>query len=192
MVYSDEYWDKTYLAGRWDFLFSPDELGHYLLLQGYIVHVCRARRVLDAGCGAGRLLELLLPYSLDRYVGFDVSSEALARCRTVAGQHRGIELHLANMESFLPSELFDVVVFNESIYYAPDPIAILEKAAGWLVPDGALLLSVWRGGFRPDRPGLFHDHEEFWAQASRSFTTRQANAVTNQKGQTWDVRVLGR
>lgn len=192
MAYNKEYWNRTYQAGRWDFLFSPDELGHYLILLGYIVHVCRARRVLDAGCGAGRLLELLLPYSLDRYVGVDVSAEALTRCRKVAGERPGVELHLATMEGFSTDEHFDAVVFNESIYYLTDPLMMLERAAGWLSPDGALVLSVWRGGFRPDRPTPFRNHEEFWMAASRTFTVVQANAVTNQQGQTWDVRILGR
>jgi SAM-dependent methyltransferase len=178
-----EYWDKSYQAGEWDYLFSPEELGHHLILLGYIVYVCRPRRVLDAGCGAGRLLELLLPYRIDRYVGFDISTEAIERCHRLIGDRPNIELQVAEFDSFSPAEEFDVVVFNESIYYSPDPLRTLQKAAGWLAPSGALLLSLCRGIFRGD-------HETHWQLISPLFTTSQATAVSNQRGLTWDVRLL--
>jgi len=180
-----KYWETSYLAGKWDYLFSPDELGHHLILLGYIVYVCRARRVLDVGCGAGRLLELLLPYRLDKYVGLDISAEAIEQSRRLADQHSNIELHIADMDIFSPAEAFDVVVFNECIYCSVDPLGALEKAAGWLTPHGALLLSICREVYRGDL-------EKYWQLTSPSFTTRQANTVSNRLGLTWDVRMLCR
>jgi SAM-dependent methyltransferase len=179
------YWDKSYKAGELDYFFSTEELGHYLILLGYIIYVCRARRVLDAGCGAGRLLELLLPYQLDRYVGVDISAEAIERSRLLRDQYSNIELHIADIDSFSPMEDFDVIVFNESIYYSGDPLRTLKRAAEWLTPGGALLLSMCRDIFRGN-------HEEYWGLTSVLFTTSQATTVSNRLGQTWDVRILNR
>jgi SAM-dependent methyltransferase len=178
-----EYWDKSYKSGEWDYLFSPEELDHYLILLGYIVYACRPRRVLDAGCGAGRLLELLLPYQIDKYTGFDISTEAIERCHQLIGERHNIELQVADFDSFSPSEEFDIIVFNESAYYSSDPFGTLEKAAGWLAPDGALLLSVCRDTSHGD-------HETYWRQISPLFTTSQATVVSNRQGLTWDVRML--
>jgi SAM-dependent methyltransferase len=178
-----EYWESAYLDGELDYFFSPEELGHYLILMGYIVHVCRARRILDLGCGAGRLLELILPYQFDRYVGLDISTEAIKRSRQLAGDRPNIELKIGDMESFLPDENFDVVVFNESIYASTDPLRILEKAAEWLTPGGALLLSICREVYQGDM-------ELYWQLASPSFTTCQADVIKNRLGIYWDVRML--
>jgi SAM-dependent methyltransferase len=180
-----ENWDKSYKTGEWDYLFSPEELGHYLIMLGYIVYLCRPRRVLDAGCGAGRLLELLLPYQIDKYIGFDISTEAIERCHRLIGERSNIELQVADFDSFSAAEEFDVIVFNESIYYSSDPRGTLEKAAGWLAPGGALLLSIYRNSSHSD-------HETYWQLTSHLFTTSQATAVSNRQGLTWDVRMLRR
>jgi len=73
-----EYWDAVYRADKWNYLFSPDELRHYLILLGYIIQVRRARSILDAECGAGRPLELLLPYPFEDMSGLTYLQRRLA------------------------------------------------------------------------------------------------------------------
>jgi len=62
---------------------------------------------------------------LARYVGVDLSSAALQRAQAFGLS--GCEFVRGDFETWLPTERFDVVVFNESIGYARDPAATVRR-----------------------------------------------------------------
>jgi SAM-dependent methyltransferase len=51
-------------------------------------------------------------------------------------------------ESFSTEERFDAVVFNESLYYFPDPRATIADYVRFLAPDGILVISTALSGLR--------------------------------------------
>lgn len=142
--------EKRYASGRWDYLADVSEAHRYSLIMGCAdCYTSPERAVLDVGCGEG-ILQRRMAYG--RYVGVDVNSEAIRRA-----QPRGdtkTEFHVAPGESFKPTGLFDVIVFNESLYYIPQPLRVFEHYRQFLQPTGVMIVCnfqtnlarrIWQG-----------------------------------------------
>jgi GT2 family glycosyltransferase/spore maturation protein CgeB len=99
-----------------------------------------ARRVLDVGCGAGRLGEAIKARQGAEVVGIELAgaaaSAALGRLdRVVVGDAERID------PRFGPDD-FDCVVCGDVLEHLEDPGAFLRRARGWLSPDGVLVTSL--------------------------------------------------
>jgi len=173
--------DRKYRRGGFRFLDSLSELGHYLIVAGYIRALFESPAILDVGCGHGRLPEFL-EGCVARYRGIDLSPEAVARARRRAPPHMAFEV--ADLDTWQPPERYDVIVFCESLAYAAHPVYTLRRYARSLAPDGALVVSLYRHR-APDAIW-----RRTWRNAARYFETVDAMAVSNRQGQTWDVKVL--
>jgi trans-aconitate methyltransferase len=46
------------------------------------------------------------------------------------------------MEAFVPSDTFEVIVFNESLYYSSRPLALIKKYRKHLSAKGVLIISM--------------------------------------------------
>src|ERR1700738_5361887 len=78
LLQSAQTWETQYAAGRWDFLGQLSELARFSILAGYICHLKPGGAVLDTGCGQGVVLRRLPSSSYSRYVGIDVSGNAIS------------------------------------------------------------------------------------------------------------------
>lgn len=99
-----------------------------------------ARRVLDIGCGAGRLGELLKRRQPTEVTGIELKQEAAARAAT-----RLDRVLVQNVEerSFeFPPESFDCVVCADVLEHLREPALVLTKIRRWLAPGGTLVLSL--------------------------------------------------
>jgi SAM-dependent methyltransferase len=134
-------WEEQYREHGWDFLRQGDEQARYALVACALWRHRPGGAVLDLGCGAGLLRDWLRPLGGGRYVGVDLSREAIveARARALAGE----SFVVAAVEDYAPAESFDAVVFNESLYYLDDPIAGARRTIAWLTPGGILLVSMF-------------------------------------------------
>jgi amino acid adenylation domain-containing protein len=104
----------------------------------------RARRVLEVGCGSGLLMFPLAPHT-ERYVGTDISGQALALLREQAQTLPQIELrHLpAHGIAALTPETFDLVIVNSVVQYFPSAnylLDVLDQAHSLLAPGGCLFI----------------------------------------------------
>jgi SAM-dependent methyltransferase len=109
-------------------------------------------RVLDAGCGTGRVaIELAMRgFSL---VGVDADAEMLAAARAKRPELAWIEADLTDFAASLDAE-FDLVVLAGNVMVFLDPGSegrVLHRLSAHLVP-GALLVSGF--GIRPDQLSL--------------------------------------
>lgn len=175
---SRERWEQLYQVGRWDYLDTTTELPHYMVAVGYAREFAQCPSVLDLGCGHGRLLELLRAYPIGRYLGVDISEEAVRRARAQAPADA--QFAVGDYEDFLPASRFDVVMFNECLSYARDPAAVMRRYAGVVAPGGVIIVSMCYNWWQ----------YPIWSSLAANFATLHATAVTNEKGQTWHVRVL--
>jgi len=173
--------DREYASGAWNHFFGPDELARHKILLD-LIHIAHPRpRLLDLGCGSGRLASLLDPASLEDYLGVDVSTEGLRLARALA-----LPAPLANFahhdfEAWAPApSRFDVITFNECLGYAPDPLRTARRFAALLPTGGALIVSHFRST----------NHAEFWQRLARAFDFPVERTATNPKHQIWDLRVL--
>lgn len=107
--------------------------------------VAGAARVLDAGCGGGRLTVSLAQAGAE-VTGIDTSSERLEQARGRAAA-AGVELGLleADFNGPLPfaDASFDAVTSRLALMAADDPIATLRELRRVLAPGGRLVTVVW-------------------------------------------------
>jgi len=99
-------------------------------------------RVLDVGCGAGRLLGYLLSLGGDA-VGVDISPTMVERCRR---RFPGADVRVADLETLARSVdgPFDVVLMSDNVLDVLDDSrrrAVLEQLSGLLTPAGLVVFS---------------------------------------------------
>lgn len=140
------FWDAQYASGAWKHLFDLEEISRYAVIVGYISYLKPDGSFLDVGCGQGVLLERFRPYGYRRYVGLDLSAEAIAKL--LPAQTEKTAFFLGDGETFQPSESFDAIIFNECLYYFRDPFAVLDRYSKFLLPDGIIVMSAFAGSTR--------------------------------------------
>jgi GT2 family glycosyltransferase/tetratricopeptide (TPR) repeat protein/2-polyprenyl-3-methyl-5-hydroxy-6-metoxy-1,4-benzoquinol methylase len=97
-----------------------------------------ARRVLDIGCGAGRMGAALKARQAVAVVGVEMDERAASAARArldevVVGDAEGL--------SFEPGS-FDAVICGDVLEHLRDPAALLRRVRGWLRPGGLLVASI--------------------------------------------------
>ena len=100
------------------------------------------KRLLDIGCGAGRMLELLAPRA-ESAIGVDLSAAMLgvARARLELVGLRNVQLRQGDIFA-LPVErgLVDLAVVHQVLHYLDNPARALREAALTLAPGGRLIV----------------------------------------------------
>ncbi len=114
---------------------------HHALLR--VADPAPGERVLDLGCGTGRMAELVAETGATLAIAVDLAPLMVARARArLAG--RGIEVREMDAQALdLPDAAFDLVVAAFSVMFCPDPLAALREARRVLRPGGRLAMSVW-------------------------------------------------
>jgi ubiquinone/menaquinone biosynthesis C-methylase UbiE len=107
--------------------------------------VAGASRVLDVGCGGGRLT-VALARAGAAVTGADTSLERLEQARRRAGE-AGVELELVEADFDVPlpfpDEAFDGVTSRLALMAARDPVATLRELRRVLEPGGRIATAVW-------------------------------------------------
>lgn len=99
-----------------------------------------ACRVLDVGCGAGRLGEALKAKRKVEVIGIEIDETA-----AVAASLRLDRVHVGDLESFqvdFESGSFDAIICGDVLEHLRDPAQWLKHSRRWLKPDGRLIASI--------------------------------------------------
>jgi demethylmenaquinone methyltransferase/2-methoxy-6-polyprenyl-1,4-benzoquinol methylase/ArsR family transcriptional regulator len=102
----------------------------------------RVRRLLDIGCGAGRMLELLAP-DAESALGVDLSAAMLgvARARVEQAGLRNVHLRQGDIYALpVERESADLAVLHQVLHYLDNPARALREAARALAPGGRLIV----------------------------------------------------
>ncbi len=108
-------------------------------------------RVLDAGCGRGELVVMLRKAGAAQVVGLDFAPEAVRRATMLVRDELGdddavriVQGSLQDREVFEPGG-FDLVLMTDVVEHLPQPVLedALANVAGWLKPDGTLLVHTF-------------------------------------------------
>lgn len=174
-------WDEQYASGAWDYLHSAREAARYALIVGYCRCFSSRAAVLDVGCGEGLLQRLLFP-SYSRYLGIDLSGVAIGHARARASGAANTAFAQADGRDYVPAEEFDLVVFNECLYYFPQPLEVVRRYERHLRDTGAIILSN------------VISRRSHLARAQLAAAYRQLDRVTltSDEGVSWELRVLRR
>ncbi len=132
-------WNEQYGRGRWDFLEGIEEMAHYAVIVGYATLLKPHSFVLDVGCGAGVLHERFKAVGYEGYTGVDISEVAVRSLQESAPSNASF--FTADAATFTPPVTYDVIVFNESITYFSDPVAVFARYQGFLSPGGVVIVS---------------------------------------------------
>lgn len=141
-----EEWDAQYQTGKWSFLDKADELVRYKAIIDYIEYFKPGGVVLDVGCGDGILLKHYKPYRYAKYVGLDISKAALDKLMPKADEKT--KFIQVDAETYKPTELYDVIVFNETLYYFHDPLKVFQRYVESLNRSGLLIVSTYSKSVR--------------------------------------------
>jgi SAM-dependent methyltransferase len=99
-------------------------------------------RVLDAGCGSGVLMEVLLAQGAD-VVGVDVSTNMVRIARERVGSKASVhQSDLGRPMPFLESSSFDVIVSSGTLGYIRDWTALFREFSRLLRDAGCAVFSV--------------------------------------------------
>lgn len=139
-------WDAEYGDGRWAYMSEQRELARYWTIIGYMDAFRRGGEYLDVGCGDGVLFERFKPLGYRRYLGVDLSDVAIEKLRLYNDDRTNFSQADGNV--YEPAGLFDVIIFNESLYYLRDPVRSLERYAQSLKADGCMIVSTYTASRR--------------------------------------------
>jgi SAM-dependent methyltransferase len=113
--------------------------------EALAAHLADRRRILDAGCGNGRVTALLQRYAPEssEIIGVDLSSAEVAR-ENLTGLPN-VSVHEGDLLGDL-SELgeFDFIYCQEVLHHTGDPERGLRNLASLLAPGGEIAIYVYR------------------------------------------------
>lgn len=172
-------WDKQFSDGIWDYLYSENEKQHYQIIVSYLKHYTQAPSLLDIGCGQGVLYHYLKESNNSiEYSGIDLSKWAIE-----IGKKEFPEAHFSQLD-FDREKLdkkFDVIVFNETLYYFNRPLKTIEKVIKHnLCPNGYLIISMCD----------YIGHDVIWEKLTKLYHPLKMDTVENQTGQRWKIAVF--
>lgn len=131
---------QTYVATK----LHPTECTAFVRYRDHI----QSRRVLDLGCGAGRLATYLRPLT-NQYVGLDVSAYMVAHCRRAFPEFEFVQGDMRFLTAFEPQS-FDTVFAVANLFDAvthQERRQVLAEARRVLSPDGLLIFSAHNRNF---------------------------------------------
>jgi SAM-dependent methyltransferase len=132
--------EKRYATGRWDYMRGSAEAHRYSLIAGCAgYYVPGPRRILDVGCGDGILQERI---GYTHYVGVDMNAAAIARARS--RENGSTSFVLADARRYEPPGTYDVLVFNESLYYMPEPMSVVAHYRRFVVESGVIIVCMFQ------------------------------------------------
>jgi hypothetical protein len=121
------------------------------LVEGLTDRLAKGISVLDIGCGRGRILNRLAElYSDSRFVGMDISVEAIDTARADASQKRlrNVEFVARDLSDFHDTaepETFDFITSFDAIHDQIKPLNVLKGIHRTLKSDGVYLMQDIKG-----------------------------------------------
>ena len=113
----------------------------YMTFISSLVERSRAVKILDVGCGDGRMLDFIRQRSMAdySYTGIDLCEEAIALARVLNGGGKFLSKDIKEID-----ETFDIVLLIEVLEHIPDSdvSSFLRGVKNTLNEKGSLILSV--------------------------------------------------
>lgn len=101
-------------------------------------------RILDVGCGAGWFANSVSYHCGCSVVGIDFNQIAVERAQEVAGALSvSTEFQTADLFTYEPAELFDVVVSLGVLHHTNDCIAAVRRVCEFVKPGGHLFIGLY-------------------------------------------------
>lgn len=132
-----KHFSKKY--DEWATFYDPQKVELKTILNNVPLN---NKRVLDIGCGTGRLSFLLSPY-VDSLLGIDVDKQSIDFCNQKKAQDSSYEkcvFACADILNYFSEDKFDIVFFSWSLYQTNDMETAIINAKKALTPFGKLVI----------------------------------------------------
>jgi 2-polyprenyl-3-methyl-5-hydroxy-6-metoxy-1,4-benzoquinol methylase len=171
-----ERFDPDVEAGK---LIDADHRARY----SWAAQAASGRRVLDAGCGLGYGLKILLAAGASEVVGVDLDTAAVAEARKRLNGNAGSVEQADIRELQFEEDSFDLIVCFETIEHIDDAESALTEFRRVLRPDGLLLLSSPDPEVYP--PGNEHHVHEYKPEELVGLVSRHFSKVESYQQAAW-------
>jgi len=172
---SKSIWEKQFAEKRWDYLYTDEEKDHYHAIVT-LFNQQTEKKILDVGCGQGVLYYYLkaVAESLS-YLGIDISGVAIeqAKASFPEADFKQLDFDYCKLEG-----KFDIIIFNESLYYFNRPLAIIQKCINE---------NLNKGGYFIISMCDYIGHEVIWQKLKQRFEFLSIEEITNIRQQRWKV-----
>jgi SAM-dependent methyltransferase len=110
-------------------------------------------RVLDIGCGSGRISEYISDATQAAVTGIDFAAETIARARArTAGKRHRLTFEVGDMDDLrFPNSSFSAVISIDTIYFARDLSEAVVRMRELLIPGGQMGI-FFTQSVKPDEP----------------------------------------
>jgi len=171
-----DIWEHQFEKGAWDYLYSEEESGHYLSIRKLYAKYGKGT-ILDVGCGQGVLFHYLKEEieNPSDYLGIDISATAIQQAQN---DFPGFRFEQVDFDKKIVREKFDVIIFNECLYYFNKPYDRLASSIREsLKPGGSVIVSIFD----------YAEHALIWKRLSEEYDFIETDSVQNAKGQKWKI-----
>jgi 2-polyprenyl-6-hydroxyphenyl methylase/3-demethylubiquinone-9 3-methyltransferase len=178
---SKETLETEYSSGTWDYLGGTTELARFSIVVGYCHYFKAEGTILELGCGEGILKDRLCPLKYSRYLGVDISSEAIHRASYKQDEKSSFVREDARI--YNPDQRFDVIVFNECLEYFQDPLSLVRRYQRFLEKKGVFIVSMFvgRDTVRSKR---------IWKILEAVYSAEAETRVSTKPGYSWNIKVF--
>jgi 2-polyprenyl-3-methyl-5-hydroxy-6-metoxy-1,4-benzoquinol methylase len=159
-------WERQYASSYWSRLKKLDELARYSVIVGYCHYFKLVPSILDVGCGEGVFLENFLPNKYARYIGIDLSQEAIRLASK--SQDDKTFFVCSDATIWTTHEQFDIIIFNECLYYFSYPLSVVRMYERFLNKNGIMIVST----HVTDR------NKKIWNLIERFYAIKDSTVVT--------------
>lgn len=177
---SKNEWEEQYKIGHWEHLKSFKESARFSIIAGkYFFYFSEGGSILDLGCGENVLQKMLQPYKYKLYVGVDISKNAIEKASVSEDENTCFICE--DITTYIPENNFDMIVFNESLYYIKQPKELLKRYRNYLNKDGLFLISMWDYKER---------NNKIWSMIQSDFSLNDETAITVNKKISWIIKTF--
>lgn len=147
-------------------------------------YVKNNQKILDLGCGNGRLVNLLKNYDIE-YVGSDISSDLLNYAKKQdfgkIKNFQFIESDMLDLE--FQNNSFDIIFLIASYHHLrtkSQRIKILTKMKNWLKEDGIIIMTNWNLFQRKYIKYIFNLEKKSWNDFLIPWKGKGRNVIANR------------
>lgn len=171
-------YESQFKSHAWDHLEGLPELGRYSIIVGYCQNFS-TKKILDVACGQGILASRLKVLPYDSYLGIDFSSAAIDEACQKHGDSR-TSFAIVDANVSVPSGEYDVIIFNECLFYFSDPGRVVRAYAQSLKSGGFMLVSNIDTLRR----------RAIWHLIEKELVVQDAVVLTNSAKASWIIKKL--
>lgn len=112
------------------------------------IHEGESVRILDIGCGNGKMLRYLRSKTNCSICGFDYSENAIKSAKEYSDENSDYRVGIIGEINY-PNESFDVIISMDTMYFSKDMVSFVGQIKSWLKKNGTIFVAYQEGDVMP-------------------------------------------